>query len=188
MYNKCVIIGGEKMNCILSMDCKNLLQKQNINFKKAELNEIDKILEVFSERMQWFREKKIKQWGKYLEHHPKSEFEEVICKRNYFILERNNEIVAGFELSTDSKYWDDNKTKAYYIYKLVTRVGNKGIGNIVFDICKDLAKANNKEYLRLDCLSTNKKLNDIYESHSFKLVKTGCKEYYHYSLRECKIY
>lgn len=132
--------------------------------------------------------KKIKQWGKYLEHHPKSEFEEVICKRNYFILERNNEIVAGFELSTDSKYWDDNKTKAYYIYKLVTRVGNKGIGNIVFDICKDLAKANNKEYLRLDCLSTNKKLNDIYESHSFKLVKTGCKEYYHYSLRECEIY
>ena len=46
MYNKCVIIGGEKMNYILSMDCKNLLQKQNITFKKAELNEIDKILEA----------------------------------------------------------------------------------------------------------------------------------------------
>ena len=105
--------------------------------------------------MQWFREKEIKQWGKYLEHHPKSEFEEVICTGNYFILERNNKIVAGFELSTDSKYWDDSRSKAYYIYKLVTRVGNKEIGNIVFDICKDLAKANNKEYLRLDCLSTN---------------------------------
>ena len=175
------------MNYMLGMDSKNLLQKQNINFKKAELSEIDKILEVYLERMQWFKEKEIKQWGKYLEHHPKSEFEEVICKGNYFILERNNKIVAGFELSTDSKYWDDSRSKAYYIYKLVTRVGNKEIGNLVFDICKELAKANNKEYLRLDCFSSNKKLNDIYEKHNFKLVKTGCKDYYHYSLRECKI-
>lgn len=175
------------MNYMLGMDSKNLLQKQNINFKKAELSEIDKILEVYLERMQWFKEKEIKQWGKYLEHHPKSEFEEVICKGNYFILERNNKIVAGFELSTDSKYWDDSRSKAYYIYKLVTRVGNKEIGNLVFDICKELAKANNKEYLRLDCLNSNKKLNDIYEKHNFKLVKTGCKDYYHYSLRECKI-
>lgn len=175
------------MNYILSIDCKNLLQKQNINFKKAKLNEIDKILEVYLERMKWFREKEIKQWGKYLEHHPKSEFEEVIGKGNYFILEKNNKIIAGFELSTDSKYWNDNKTKAYYIYKLVTRVGNKGIGNIVFDICKNLAKANDKEYLRLDCLSTNQKLNDIYESHNFKLMKTGCQGMYHYSLRECKM-
>jgi len=49
VYNKCVIIGGEKMNYILSMDCKNLLQKQNINLKKAELNEIDKILEFYKQ-------------------------------------------------------------------------------------------------------------------------------------------
>lgn len=175
------------MNYILSNNCKNSLQKQNINFKKAEPNELDKILEVYSERMQWFKNKEIKQWGKYLEHHPKSEFEEVIKKDDYFILEKNNEIIAGFELSTNSKYWNDCKTKAYYIYKLVTKVGNKDIGNIVFDICKDLAKTNNKEYLRLDCLSTNKKLNDIYEKHHFKLIKTGYEEGYHYSLRECKI-
>lgn len=125
--------------------------------------------------------------GAYLEQHPKSEFEEIISKGCYFILEKNNEIIAGFELSTDSKYWNNDKTKAYYIYKLVTRVGNKEIGNIIFDICKDLAKTNNKEYLRLNCLSTNKKLNDIYNNHGFKFVKKCSNETYNYSLRELKI-
>ena len=65
--------------------------------------------------MQWFRENEIKQWSRYLENHSKSEFEEVISKGNYFILENNNKIIVGFELSTDSKYWNDSKTKAYYI-------------------------------------------------------------------------
>lgn len=175
------------MTYILSTDCKTLLRKQNINFRKAELDEIDKILEVYLERMQWFKDNEIKQWGKYLKHHPKSEFEEAVRKGDYFLLEKNNKIIAGFELSSDSKYWNDDITRAYYIYKIVTRVGNKDLGNIVFDICKNLAKADNKEYLRLDCSCANKNLNIIYESHNFKLVKTGCKGYYHFALRECKI-
>ena len=51
-------------------------------------------------------------------------------------------------------------------------------------ICKDIAKNNNKEYLRLDCLTKNKKLNDIYEKHGFILKHTGHQDYYSYSLRE----
>lgn len=175
------------MNYEISNECNNLLKMLNINFKKARLDELDKILEIYLERMKWFKEKGIKQWGKYLEHHPKSEFEDGIKNGYYFILEKDNEIISGFELSTDSKYWNDENTKAYYIYKLVTKVGNKEIGKLVFDICKDLAKANNKDYLRLDCLSTNAKLNDIYENHGFKLVRNGSEDYYNFSLRECKI-
>ena len=71
------------MNYILSSSCKDLLKKQNITFKKAEINELDKILEVYSERIKWFKEKQIKQWNKYLEHHPKEEFENII-KEGYF--------------------------------------------------------------------------------------------------------
>lgn len=175
------------MEYILTDKIQELLNLENISLNKATLNDLENIIDLYKERINWFKEKQIEQWGEYLEQHPKSEFEEIISKGYYFILEKNNEIIAGFELSTDSKYWSDDNTKAYYIYKLVTRVGNKEIGNIIFDICKDLAKTNNKEYLRLNCLSTNKKLNDIYECHGFKLIKTGCKEDYYYSLRECKL-
>lgn len=175
------------MNYELSSDCRSLLEKYNINFKKADLKQLDKIIEIYSERMQWFKDKGIKQWSKYLENHPKSEFAEVISKGYYFILEKEDKIIAGFEISADSTYWNDNEANAYYIYKLVVKVGNKKIGNIIFDICKDIAKTNNKEYLRLNCESGNLKLNDMYENHNFKFIRKGFKGDYYYSLRQCKI-
>ena len=159
----------------------------NCKVELANLNDIESILELYSERMTWFKENNIKQWSRYLENHPKSEFIEAIENNNYYIIKENNEIVAGFELSTNSKDWNDDITPAYYIYKVVTKVGHKKIGQIIFNKCKEIAKSDGKKYLRLDCLKSNKKLNNIYESYNFKLVRYGCNERYNFSLRELKI-
>ena len=137
--------------------------------------------------MVWFKENQINQWSKYLEHHPREEFEDVIRNGYYFVLKENDNIIAGFELSTDSKYWNDVSTNAYYIYKLVTKVNYKNMGNLIFMICKNIAKNNNQRYLRLDCLKSNQKLNTIYRQHGFILKETGQQDYYTYSLRECEL-
>lgn len=69
----------------------------------ANINDIDIILELYSERMKWFKENNIKQWSRYLENHPRSEFIEAINNKDYYILKKENQIIAGFELSTNSK-------------------------------------------------------------------------------------
>lgn len=111
----------------------------------------------------------------------------IINNSNYFILIKDNNIIAGFELTTDDTYWNDNATPAYYIHKVVTKHNYKNLGSLIFMICTDIAQSNNKKYLRLDCLKENEKLNSIYEKHGFKLIKSGTKGYYNYSLREMKI-
>lgn len=153
----------------------------------AEMKDIDSILTLYSDRMKWFKDNNIKQWSRYLQNHPKEEFKEAIQNKNFYIVKQNDELVAGFELSTNSKDWSDNITPAYYIYKVVTKVGHKNLGQVIFDKCKELAKRDGKKYLRLDCLKSNQKLNDIYESHNFKLIRYGHNERYSYSLRELKI-
>ena len=162
-----------------------LLQK-NIIFEKANIKELDNILKLYKERMLWFKLKGIEQWSKYLTNHPKEQFAQVIEKGDYYILRKENEIIAGFEISTDSHFWDDNKSNAYYLYKVVSKVGYKNIGNEIFKIAKSITKINKKDYLRLDCLSSNKKLNELYEKHGFKYVKEGI-DSYHYTLREWKV-
>ncbi|MBQ3352681.1 GNAT family N-acetyltransferase [Candidatus Saccharibacteria bacterium] len=137
--------------------------------------------------MEWFKDNEIKQWSKYLQNHPKEEFLEAIENKNFYIIKVNNELVAGFEISTNSKDWNDDTTPAYYIYKVVTKVGHKDLGQIIFDKCKELAKRDGKKYLRLDCLKSNEKLNKIYEEHNFKLVRYGKNDKYSYSLREMKV-
>lgn len=159
----------------------------NYTVELASINDIGSILELYSERMKWFKENNIKQWSRYLENHPRTEFVKVIENKNYYIIKQDNEIIAGFELSTNSKNWDDDITPAYYIYKIVTKVGHKNIGVFLFEKCKEMAKADGKRYLRLDCLKSNEKLNNIYESYNFKLIRYGHNERYSYSLRELKI-
>lgn len=162
-----------------------MLDSDYIEFSKATTNQIDDIFNLYIERVNWFKENKIQQWGKYLEHHTKEEFSYIVENGNYFILQKNNNIIAGFELSRDSKYWKDENTNALYIYKLVVKVGYKDIGKYIFYIIDEISKLNNINVLRLDCLKENQKLNDIYESHGFKLIKTGYEKYYgSYSLRE----
>lgn len=159
----------------------------NYETELANINDIDSIIRLYSERMKWFKDNNIKQWSKYLNNHPKSEFEKAINNGNYYIIKQNDEIVAGFELSTNSKEWNDDTTPAYYIYKVVTKVGYKNLGQFIFEKCKEIAKLDGKKYLRLDCLKSNKKLNNIYKNHNFQLVKCGKNDQYSYSLRELKI-
>lgn len=153
----------------------------------ANISDIDSILELYAERMKWFKDNDIIQWRKYLINHPKSEFVELINSKNYYVIKNNDEIIGGFEISTDSKEWKDDITPAYYIYKVVTKVGYKNIGDFIFKECKKIAKEHDKQYLRLDCLKSNKKLNNIYENYNFKLVRYGNNKNYEYALREWKI-
>ena len=174
------------MNKNLSTGMIRKLTEENIALKIAKMSDLEDIIELYKERIQWFKDNEIDQWSRYLKNHPKSEFIEAIEKENYFMLIKDNQLIAAFELSERTSFWEDKTTKAYYVYKLVTKVGFKNLGKIIFDICKELAKQNDKNYLHLECLSTNEKLNQIYEDYHFKLIRQGI-GYYPYNLRECEL-
>lgn len=159
---------------------------ENIVFAKATTDDIDEIINLYAERMEWFKENRIKQWSKYLTNHPKKQFIQVIKKGDYYILKKDNEIIAGFEISTNSNFWNDNKSNAYYLYKVVSKVGYKNLGSEMFKIAKNITRTSGKDYLRIECLSSNKKLNELYDKYGFKYVKEG-QDYYHYTLREWKV-
>ncbi len=153
----------------------------------ATMEDLDSILALYSDRTKWFKDNNIEQWNRYLQDHPKEEFVDTIENKNFYIIKHKNILVAGFELSINSKYWNDDTIPAYYICKVVTKVGYKNLGQVIFDKCKELAKRDGKKFLRLYCLKSNQKLNDIYESHNFKLIRYGNSDRYNYSFRELKI-
>lgn len=169
----------------LSKEIEQKLVENNITFEIARLEQLNEIYELYNNRTNWFKENNIKQWSRYIVRHER-EFPIAIKNKNYYILKKNNEIIAGFEISNNSGYFEDNG-KSLYLSKIVSKVGYKNIGSFIFMICKDLAKNNNMKYLRLDCIKWNDKLNEIYEKHNFKLVGCG-KSNYEYCLRECNVY
>lgn len=174
------------MNYKLNTETEEILKNKNITFTKASITELDDILELYKERMKWFKDNNINQWSDYFKLNPKEKFIDAIENNNYFMLKENNKIIAGFELTNDSKYWKDDITPTYYLYKVVIKTGYKNIGDLIFRICKDIAESNNKECLRLNCRKDNEKLNNIYENHGFKFIK-NIYDYYDYTLRKLKI-
>ena len=106
---------------------------QKLNFEKAEIRNLDEILNLYLERSNWFKENQIKQWSDYLKSHPVADFEKAIRTQNYYVMRDHGTIIVGFELSTDSKLWKEKSEDVYYIRKVVAKVENKNIGSLIFD-------------------------------------------------------
>ena len=122
----------------LSKEIEQILVENNITFELANLKQLDDIYELYNNRTNWFKENNIKQWSRYIIRH-KSEFPIAIENKNYYILKKNYEIIAGFELSNNPGYFEDNG-ESLYLNKVVSKVGHKNIGTFIFMVCKDLAQ------------------------------------------------
>lgn len=166
----------------LSFDILNILKINNIEFCIAKKENITNVMKVYNLRKQWFIDNKIKQWF----NHKEEDIKETIKNGNLFCIKKDEEVIACFELSLNDKYFDDSNKDAYYVYKIVTHPNFKDVGKFIFNIIKDIAKNNNKKFIRLDCVKDNIKLNKIYESYGFKLVREDDKTY-NKVLRECII-
>lgn len=159
----------------------------NYKIEKAKIEDIDNIFRLYIERMQWFKDNNIKQWTRYIQNHPIEEFIEVINNKEYYIVKNNEEIIGGFQFTNKLKEWENDCKKAIYISKIVTKVGYRNVGKVIFNKCKEMAREKGKCYLRLCCIKSNERLNEIYENHNFKLVGYGKNEIYTYALRQMDI-
>ena len=43
------------MNYILSIKCKDLLKEKNLVLERAKLNDVDQIINLYAERVEWFK-------------------------------------------------------------------------------------------------------------------------------------
>ena len=89
-------------------------------------------------------------------------FEEDIKNNQLYILLNNEEIVSAFVLSNTNSgetvvEWNDKHAKAVYIDRLGVNVkySRKGIGSLILDKAKEIAKTLDAEYLRLFVVDIN---------------------------------
>ena len=152
-----------------------------MNIELATENDIPIILEILKQRCEWFKQNKIDQWGDwyYTELYDMNYFIKMMKIYKLYVVKQDNKVVGAFLLKTeDENYWNDNK-KAYYIHHFVTKLGYPNLGTEILNFIEDLAKKNSVDYLRLDCMKTNKKLNEYYKKHGFENKGEGEQPYPH---------
>lgn len=163
-----------------------LLKYNGYEFRKANIEDIDLIIELIQKRIDWMDEVGIKQWNttNYMECYPRSHFVDIL--NDLYVVTKDKEIICAGTLYESDDRWT-KKGSAYYIHHLVTDFGYKGLGYFFLDNALVLARKNNKEYLRLDSATTNTKLEKYYTDYGFIPVGTCIDGLYEGILREIKL-
>ncbi len=136
----------------------------------AREGELEEFHNIIISRCKWLEEKKVNQWKvtSYPIKYDINYFRKHLNK--LYIIKDDKDVLGGFLLKdADEKYWSDSTLfNAYYIHHFATKLNTNGLGKKLILFAINKAKEDNKEYLRLDCVAHNKKLNEYYKKLGFK--------------------
>lgn len=147
--------------------------------RKGTAEEAGVIREMIKQRIAWFDKQGISQWDEgYLQFYTQEVFAQEARRGTLYYAEKDEMICGAFVLLTEDDRWEGDKTPAYYVHNLVTRVNTPGLGEIILDWCRKKAEEDGKRYLRLDMLTGNHKLRRYYENQGFVYAGSFITNYY----------
>ena len=156
-------------------------------FTAAQPAEAEEIFALIDARIRWMDEMGIEQWNKsdYWKCYPRSYYFDAIGERKLYVVKeadcdrscgeegreedgRCGRIAAAVVLRDADGRWPDDG-RALYVHNLVTALDAGGAGAALLRFCERLAAERGKEFLRLDCAASNRRLNDYYEEQGYTL-------------------
>ncbi|MBU8772173.1 GNAT family N-acetyltransferase [Cytobacillus oceanisediminis] len=149
---------------------------EGIEIKVATTHDSSVIINMLKQIAQWMKDNDINQWRFLLDGGDDEEIEQAISNKETYIVLKDHEIVATFTLLSKQSEWDrhiwgdDISSKSLYLHRLaiIPTYMKKGIGKSILTWIQD--NAHDKEYLKLDCVTDNVKLNNFYRCNDFELI------------------
>lgn len=166
---------------------------EGLVIKIATSSDTPRIINMLKGLAIWMRDNEINQWGFLLEGGDDEEIEQAISDQETYIILRDDELIATFTLLSQQSEWDkhiwgdDLTSNTYYLHRLaiIPSYMNKGVGSSILTwIQNNLSYT--KDYLKLDCVANNKKLNAFYINNNFEFINLhDGHNKYQKSLRPC---
>ena len=145
-----------------------------MDFRQAVMQDLSQLKDMYKRIIKDMNEQNIQIWDDI---YPCEFFEDDIKNNQLYILLNNGEIVSAFVLSDTNSgetavEWNDNHAKAVYIDRLGVNIKflKKGLGSLMLDKAKEIAKTLNAEYLRLFVVDINIPAIQLYTKKEFVKV------------------
>lgn len=149
----------------------------NFQIRLAAQEDTEGVIAFLKKIAQWMKNNRINQWQYLLSGGDDEEIKEAILHKETFILLEEGEIIGTFTLSSRQSEWDrhifgiDPNSDSLYLHRLAISPENmgRGLGTEIIEWIHKNAKAE-KEYIKLDCVSNNSKLNQFYKDNGFEYI------------------
>lgn len=123
------------------------------------------------------KDKDINQWGYLLSGGDDEEIKDAISNGDTYLVLKEDVVIGTFTMSPQQSEWDihifgeDLLQNSLYLHRLAITPTNMGLG-IARKILQDIPNfiTNEKEYIKLDCVAKNSKLNNFYKNNGFEYI------------------
>jgi ribosomal protein S18 acetylase RimI-like enzyme len=161
----------------------------DVKIIRAQQGDLDRVLEILEEASRWLSSKGLEtQWR------PSPAFRQTIKdnidRSEVYVVKDVIKTVGTITLQwSDKKFWGDLPPDAGYVHKFAIKRSYSGqrLGFRVLRWAEAKARAEGKQYLRLDCLASNKTIREYYEKAGFVHVRDTLAPGWKASLYEKKL-
>ncbi|MBY0099698.1 GNAT family N-acetyltransferase [Mesobacillus maritimus] len=149
---------------------------EGFTIKMATDDDSTKIITMLKQVALWLKEHDINQWMFLLEGGDDEEIEQAISNQETYMVLKDHHLVATFTLLSKPSDWDqhiwgdDVSANSLYLHRLAVKPTymKKGLGSRILAWIQNNVR--DKNYLKLDCVGDNKKLNSFYKNNKFEFV------------------
>lgn len=142
-----------------------------MDFRQAVMQDLSQLKDMYKRIVKNMNEQDIQIWDDI---YPCEFFEEDIKNNQLYVLLNNGEIVSAFVLcktnsGDNAVNWNDNHAEVLYIDRLGVNIkySKKGIGSLMLNKAKEIAKTLDAEYLRLFVVDINIPAIQLYIKNGF---------------------
>ncbi|MGD6793121.1 GNAT family N-acetyltransferase [Metabacillus indicus] len=146
--------------------------RTDLHIRLAVLDEASHIIKLLRDTAQWIQEQGINQWSYLLDGGEDEEIVRCIENNQTHVVEKNGELTATFTLyplqnEWDQEIWGHQEENAVYLHRLAVNSAymKQGIGNVILSWIPEAVSA---DWIRLDCVADNEKLNAFYRENGFE--------------------
>ncbi|WP_297056523.1 GNAT family N-acetyltransferase [uncultured Dubosiella sp.] len=151
------------------------MNDRSIEFQLADKSDLESIKTMYKEIVENMNTQGINIWDDI---YPCEFFAEDINNDQLYVLKTKDEILSAFALGKSSSgenavEWKEPHAKAIYLDRLGVNVkySRAGIGRLMLEKAKEIARSNDAEYLRLFVVDTNVPAIRLYENNNFIKAK-----------------
>ena len=135
---------------------------------RAQATDLDNLLSILEEAAQWLVSRGIDQWqpGSF----SRQRIADRIEREEMYLAELGELPVGTLALQwSDEETWGEVPKDAGYVHGLAIRrsLASRGLGRELLRWAENQAASSGKKYLRLDCMTENRALNEYYKRAGF---------------------
>jgi len=146
--------------------------------RTAQTDDLDEVIDILAECSAWLRSKGNLQWP---ERFPRDQLLPSLEAGDLYVVDNGSDLVATVTLQwSDPMFWGD-RTDAGFLHRMGVRRSNAGLGTGIMQWASAEVLVRGRQYLCLDCLSTNERLRRYYEDIGYSVVgeMTGPSDHAH---------